>query len=267
MSKFRLSKAMNAVPDDMLQEAMEVKKKGRTGWVIFRAAACLAVVVGLVFAAFGGGSGVVTGPGILAVTAYAADGEPFVVSDSDTVVPFSHRWGPFVNWAPGWPLTLNVPEGELLSENIRFQVTVDGGGYYVGVNGGPSIYPVFSTTMPAQFTVPNNTTIFWSMWYDAASGEHTVHQGKEVYTQIIIYDETHIIGYVVLRFDRFTYGELDAEYYEQLGVPLDEYAQEYQLEVLASVSFPKVDGEYQEISEEYVWQQIAKCHQQDGGRQ
>ncbi len=252
MKKFVLSEALGAVPDDMLQEAMEVKKKSRPGWMIFRAAACLAVVIGLLIAALGGNSGVITGPGLLSITAHAVDGEPFVVSVPDTVVPFSHNWGPFVNWAPGWPLTLSVEDKAYDWESIHFQVTVDGGGYYVGVDGGPSIYPVFSNTMPTQFTVPNNTTIFWSMWYDAASGEHIRYEGDEVYTRIIVYDGEHIIGYMVLLFDRFTYGELDAEYYGQLGLSLEEYADIYQLEVLASVSFPKVDGEYQGVSLEYV---------------
>ena len=50
MSKLVLSKAMGNIPDDMLQEAMEVKKKKPVGWVIFRAAvyaAVLALCIGI----------------------------------------------------------------------------------------------------------------------------------------------------------------------------------------------------------------------------
>ena len=75
MSKYALSKAMGAVPDDLLQEAMEVKKKRRTGWTILRAAACLAVVVGLLIAVMSGGreGEIITMPGAIKVYACDAD--------------------------------------------------------------------------------------------------------------------------------------------------------------------------------------------------
>ena len=44
MKKFVLSEALGAVPDDMLQEAMEVKKRKPVGRVLFRAAAYAAVL-------------------------------------------------------------------------------------------------------------------------------------------------------------------------------------------------------------------------------
>ena len=57
MSKFKLSKAMGAVSDDMLLEAMEEKKQRRIGWSVLRAAACLAVVLWIGAVLFGSGTG------------------------------------------------------------------------------------------------------------------------------------------------------------------------------------------------------------------
>lgn len=259
MSKFMLSNAMGNLPDDILQEAMEVKKHTGHKWLL-RAAACLVLVIGMLFATMRGDNGIVTGNGLLTLTVYATDAEPFITSSVDTAVPFSHIWSNWVNWAPGWPITLSINSEDYQSDDIRFEVIVDGGVYYVGSDGGTSIYPGYSKPMPAEFSVPNNTTIFWSMWYTAEQSEHIQYEGEEVFTKIIIYDGDRIIGYTVLRFDRLTYGELNAEYYEQLGLPLDELASAYRLELLASVSFPKVDGEYQDITLEYVNACIAEIH-------
>ena len=251
MSKFILSKAMGSIPGEMLQEAMTITKNTGRKWII-RAAACLVLVIGLLSATMRGDDGIVTGNGLLTLTVYATNAEAFTTSSVDTVVPFSHIWINWVNWAPGWPITLSINSEDYQSDDIRFEVTVDGGVYYVGRDGGTSIYPGYSKPMPAQFSVPNNTTIFWSMWYTAEQSEHIQYEGEEVFTKIIVYDGDQIIGYTVLRFDRLTYGELDAAYYEQLGLPPDELASAYRLELLASVSFPKVDGEYQDVTLEYV---------------
>jgi hypothetical protein len=251
VSKFILSKAMGSIPDEMLQETMTINKNTGRKWII-RAAACLALVIGLLLTTMRGDNGVITGNGLLSLTVYATNADPFTISSTDTVVPFSHTWQNSVSWAPGWPITLSINSEHYQSNDIRFEVTVDGGVYYVGSDGGTSIYPGYSKPMPAQFSVPNNTTIFWSMWYTAEQSEHIQYEGEGAFTKIIVYDGDQIIGYTVLRFDRLTYGELNAEYYEQLGLPLGELASAYRLELLASVSFPKVDGQYQDVTLEYV---------------
>lgn len=255
MNEYKLSEALGSVPDDLLLEATKVEKRSPVFRRVLRIAACLALVVGLTMAALGlrpTKDGIVTGSGILTVTAYAADQTPFVTKPSETATPFLCRWSGFVNWAPGCPITLNMEEEGFCFEDITFQVTVNGGGCYIGENGGPSIYPGMSKTMPVQFSVPNNTTIFWSQYYDAATGEYEPFQGAYAYITIIIYENSHIVGYAVLRFHHLTYREVNAEFYEELGVPLDLFSGSFQLEMLASVSFPKVDGEYQSITEEYV---------------
>lgn len=257
MSEFVLSDAMNGIPDDMLQEAMQVRKKSRTGWLIFRAAACLAVVIGLLMAAVltDRTEDLVIGPGILSVTAHAADGEAFVVASPGMVTTpeyFSDFWGNGVNWAPGWPFTLSLDGDAYTSDDIHFVVSVEGGGYWIGTNGGTSIYPGCSKKLPSEFTIPNHTTIFWSQWYDAATGEQGFPNCTASYTKIVVYEGEHIIGCAFMRFDRLTYAQAGKEDYGE------EYSVWYRLSELSSVSFPKVNWEYQEITLDHVDAYIAK---------
>ena len=72
MSKFILSNAMGNIPDDMLAEALEVKKNNGRKWII-RAAACAAMVALLIGAMlFGDGTG--EKAPFISVIVYADDG-------------------------------------------------------------------------------------------------------------------------------------------------------------------------------------------------
>lgn len=248
--KRALFDAVTGLEDDLITEAAAPKIRAFPKRML-RIAACLAVIIGLTAAILwpGGGNGITTGPGILAVAVHASEQKPFSVDSPETVVPYSHRWHWPVNWAGGWPITLSVKDAYDSSDNISFHVTVDGGGYYVGNDGGPSLYPGLLDILPAQFTVPNNTTIFWDMTYDAASGEYFLYEGTAVYTTIIVYDGSHIIGYTVLKFSRLTWGELGGD---NNKLSDDSLSNSYQFEMTDSVSFPKVNGEYQNITLEYV---------------
>lgn len=246
-----LSRQLGDLPEDMIAEAMApakiLRRKNLTGRLL-RITACLAVIIGLTVAILwpSGDNGIIAGPGILAVAVHAAEQAPFTVDSPETVVPFSHRWSWPISWTAGWPITLAVKDAYDSSDNISFHVTVDGGGYCVGYDGGDSLLHGFYSQLPAQFTVPNHTTIFWDLTYDAASGERFVYEGTTVYTTIIVYDGSQIIGYSVLKFNRLTLGELGATN------NTDSFSNCYQFEMLDSVSFPKVNGEYQNITLEYV---------------
>ncbi|MGN0999995.1 MAG: hypothetical protein ACI4PO_10620 [Faecousia sp.] len=231
-----VSRQLSFLPENLIEEAMkEASRRQKTLYRVLRAAACLAVVIGILAGIGHWNSGVVTNPGILAVTVYAEDASSTTLSP-DTVLPYSYYWG-MTEWAPGLPITLSVSDADYISENITFQVTVDGGGFYVGVNGGTSIYPGASKPMPARFTIPNHTTIFWSAFSDASGNDDFIRSGQVAYADIIIYDDTEIIGYTVLRLDR--------ESPDSIG---------FAASMLASVSFPAS----QAVTEEYVYAQIEK---------
>ncbi len=270
MSKFTLSKAMGNIPDDMLQEAMEVKKKSRTGWTIFRAAACLAVVVGLVFAAFGGGSGVVTGPGILAVTVYAADETPHTISSPDMVLHKSIYWDVASSASIGCPITLSVSDKYDNLNEITFQVAIDGGGMMTEVENEETGFTPGATYqfMSPQFSVPNDTTIYWTTVHPNTDSEaYQMVNRDAAYVKIIIYNGDIIIGYSVLQLRKMSCSEvidanpewiLTSEHMECTG---EHKINCYRVEMLESVYFPKIEGKHQTVEEEYVCKEIEKAKQ------
>ena len=265
-----LSRQLSFLPDEMVDEAMEVKKKSRSGRFILRAAACLAVVVGLLVAVLSGGSGIVTGPGILAVTVYAADETPFTISSPDTVLHKSIYWDSVVSYAPmfGCPITLSVPDEYACSDNLIFQITVDGGGMLLEQKReGDSALSGAYRYMPAQFTVQNHTTIRWTAFHTlTASDEYSMVNRNTAHVDVVIYDGAEIVGYTVLRFTKMTCSEVieaDSEWIfasEHKECAGEHRINCYRIEMLESFFFPKIEGEYQTIQEEYVRECIAKAH-------
>ena len=265
MSKLILSEAMGNIPDDMLQEAMEVKKQRRIGWSVLRAAACLAVVVGLLLAALGGDGGVVSGSGILAVTVYAADNTPFTIFSPDTVLHNSIYWDGATSASFGCPISLTVSEEYNCLEDITFWITIDGGGMSWEQGGETGASGVAYEIMPAQFVVPNNSTIIWSTFHpNAASDEYSMQHRNTAHVEIVIYDGEIIVGYSVLRLRKMTCSEvieanpewIFASKHKECGE--EHWIDCYRIEMLESVFFPKIEGEFQMIEEEYVCKQIEK---------
>lgn len=261
MSNFVLSKAMGDIPDDLLQEAMEVRKRSSVGWMIFRAAACLAVVIGLIAASWGLRSnrdGIVTSPGILTVTAFAADQTPISITAPDAV-----RHGQFAVVSPllGNPFcnafTLSVPNAVRDGTDIRFVLSFQGGVFRMAGE--------VDQIVPEEVIVGNDATVYWTM-EEAVTEPGTVEHRAVAYVDVIIYDGDSIVGYAVLRLQEITREERtksadkEADRNWPQGGPWNSiYCGDgghqtgiYTIEMLASVYFPKVDGEYQHITEEYV---------------
>ena len=231
------SKQLSFLPDDLVEEAMQ-KAITHPSQHIFRAAACIALVIGLLVCGAAGRKpdpSISPLPGFLTVRVYAADNSSSAVLSLDTVLPHSYYWG-FVNWTAGLPITLSVSEADFVSEQIQFKVTVDGGSCYIGENGGTSIYSGTASLLPAQFTVPNNTTIFWSQFIDANGKADFLASGTVAFIDIIICDGDDVIGYTLLRLDR--------ESPEGIG---------FKVSMVDSVSFAKGVS----VSEQYAREQIA----------
>lgn len=209
-----LSRQLSFLPEDMVEEAMapgkEIRRK-HTWHRVLRVAACLAVILGLLLGVpqlLPGTQDTFSSP--LSVTVYAADLSSAMTLSPDVVLPVDYQWHLGTNWLPGQPITLSVPES-ISSKNITFQVTVDGGGFYVGT--GDKIlckeykdHSLFTSptyqAMAKQFTTPNNTTIFWNPTIGAAEGDAFFKDGTVAYADIIILEGEQIIGYAVLKFDR-----------------------------------------------------------------
>lgn len=242
-------------------------------------AACLALIAALMLhkPTVGPEGGYVSAPGILAVTAYAfEDGNNFTeVPLEYTSSPlFEHGYCPLgLNCVPGHPISFHVPDGE----DMTLDISVNEGhifdwhcdivdGYFV-VRDGDSI-------RAQNVTITEDMTLYWRNFYDdPVTGESSAffpfkgydnivntdpktgevsavfHNGtrmENIYIDIIIRSGEHITGYAVIHMKPY-------------------YDGAFQSVVIESVSYPQVDGEYQDIPQEYVDAQIrnAKLNNQD----
>lgn len=267
MDAYKLTKALEDIPDDLLQEAAEVRKKRSPTGMLLRVAACFAVVIGLLIATLSGVGNVITGPGILAVTVYAADETPFTISSPDTVIHNDIYWDAVVSSSMGCPITLSVSDEYGYSKEIVFQISIDGGGMLAEEQGGDTFTPgMVYRYMPPQFTVPNHTDIYWTTTHpNTESNEYSMAYRNTSHIEIVIYDGQEIIGYTLLRLSKMSCSEviranpgwmLASDHAE---CTVDHMVNCYRIEMLESVCFPKVDGEYQNVTEEYIQERFERA--------
>lgn len=234
MSGKALSEALCALPEDMLAEAMEPAKKRSVPWL--RIAACFAVIVGLLFGIAPAGDGIVTAPGILTVEVRAVDDtnkDGFVSIPLQTgVTPSGYSWSVAQSFLPGLPIYFNLDAEEFPSQDIRFTVIAEAGVYIDWPDGNPQ----YMKELPSQFELPNSSWVYWRSEFDLSYLEE---EYEHIYSSIIIYCEDCIVGYAVLRFDRL----------ENKGLA-------YSATLVESVCFPKQNGNYQNVTYEYVFERI-----------
>ena len=264
-----ISLALNEVPDEMLKNAMGVyerKKKERHIWK--RAIACAAVLAIVLTAILWPAQeeNYITAPGLLTVRAYALDGEE--ISDVNSTVltegielPLSYNWAPNINVVPGLPLNLSLDESGFEGMNITFEVTVSDGSFRQKwpVDFSKSEYEAQKGKyLGTQFTVKNDHTIYWLPWVwkeNKAKKEFVLqdtYADYGAYVDIIIRADDLIIGYAVVEIYAVNEILVTPEGYK--------IASPYSARILEIISFPKVDGEFQNVSESYVEGAIAKAH-------
>lgn len=252
MKKLILSEALGAVPDDMLQEAMEVKKRKPVGKVLFRAAACLAVVVGLLLASMGGGTDEPTAmPGILKAYAYEVREQKNVdftgleeyIFVENQIKPGQNMWNPLTNYELA--ITPVVDEEELQDYTITFDVSTKHG-LLVGNYHNREKYKTYADAeMGKQATIDNGETLYWEGYepcLDGTARRKAVDPGDDtIYVDLIIKADENIIGYAIFAI-----------------VPVEGWdGNAYTGMLVHSVYYPMVDGQFQAINEAFVWQEIA----------
>ena len=133
-----LSRQLDFLPDQMVQEAMEVKKRKPVGKALFRAAACLAVVVGLLLAALGGDGerDIISMPG--AIKVYACDADD--VTSWEEKAQYELQAGVDTSLAyyipaasitsKGLVLTFEMEQGMFGNTPLCFEVFVNKGTFY-----------------------------------------------------------------------------------------------------------------------------------------
>ena len=160
----------------------------------------------------------------------------------------NESWSLVSGMFSGLPLKLNIQHEDFPSDLIQYSVHCSIGRYRDRFN--PNWFD-------KEFTVNNNSLICWtSLHVDFEDPEQvTFHDYGDgaadyhiVFTDIVIRCEGHIVGYAVICFDRNAYITED-----------DPNPQIYELHLMDAFLFPKRDGEYQDIPEEYVRECITRA--------
>ena len=233
MNTKKFSEAMGEIDDKYVEEAIRYratkKAKGLSSkWIkrgAIAACLCVALVAGVLFKT--SAPDVVIAPGFLTVTAYAASSGEEITMQEGIELPTDYKWSLAMSSRPGLPLKLSVTE----YDDLSFEVSVDGGTLLLW-EGNKITY------LGSSFNTGNDTTVYWTNLSQTGENDFERYMGTTAYINIVIHEEENIVGYAVV--------EISTNDLE------NEPAQTYSIKLLKSISFPKVNGEYQKITAEYV---------------
>lgn len=171
-----------------------------------------------------------------------------VALEEGVEMPYEYGWSVALNWYPGVPIRLTMPENEFEGAQITFEVSVNGGEF---LRKKYTISDAGSEYLGQNFFVGNNQTICWRFLvtdprlydraYEGAQYEAPMRylDGK-AYADIVIWADGNIVGCMTVMF-----------YADDLSIPLGspEYAKcRYYAKLMGSIICPKQDGEYQNVS-------------------
>lgn len=150
------------------------------------------------------------------------------------LLPREADWTMAINVVPGLPLELSYPD-----EYVNFTVRTSDGVLRSNINGESKFYG-------KEVELPNNSTIYWNNLSN--NNENVLLFNITSYLDIIIRSNEHIVGYAVIKI-----------------YPITEFKQGhvYSAKMLKSVSFPKVDGEHQNISLDFIESEILNIKSKD----
>ncbi len=279
MKKYKMAEALNGISDELLLEAAQMtKKRSNPAGKLLRVAAIAAAVAILITAValWPADENYVTGPGVLVVRAYAAGTEEFteensIVLEEGITLPPKYAFDNGISLVNnGMSLLLSIPEDAYKGMAVSFECVLSDGAFeqdLLTICEGLSkedrlliledSYLFWSKAyLGDHFTAENNQRMYWVPYtktFDHDNREYEnagTFMGEQAFADIIIRADDYIVGYAVIEF----YG--DAETFSKNGVYSRYYAR-----MLKIVSFPQVDGRYQNVSEHYVNEQFQWIHE------
>ena len=274
MSKFMLSNAMGNIPDDMLMEAMEVKKHTGRKWIL-RVAACAAVLAILLTALlWPSEENYITGPGLIKVYAHEIDEAGNVSIDSVVLeegVEFTSTvvYDPTKSYRQHFPFSFMLDEDIYPGMDITMEVSTNAGIFYKNdpydpnMPALPAILQIFGNYYGQHFTVGIDKKLYWEPeGFDYAYMAEQIQNGNldfnnaykahdyvinPSFIDVIFRADKHIVGYCVIAIREINEND-------------DHPDREFSFELLTIVNFPEVDGRFQRVSEKYVKEQIESIH-------
>lgn len=252
MNKQELKGAFSRIhaSEELVKEVISVEHEQKTTWNVRRtlwrvaavAAALAILVTALVFWPTGSSPeepGIIAVPGVMKVYACALEEtdekelEEYELTDAvdsykSVLVPYSNSMGEAI------PFVFRIPDDYYGDAEIAVYVSVEYGWMYEDGN--------IENGVKKELSVSNEEMIRWTHGSMSEAIEKFGHGGR-FYADIIIYADDQIVGY----------GIIDFVFYNPEGEGL---LPSFVTNGFMTVSFPLVDGEYQDVSEEYVWKQI-----------
>lgn len=250
MSGKELSMALGDISDEKLQDALDVYKQKRKTRNIWLRATSVAAALALILTAFfapGSDDGIVTAPGVLKVYAHDLSANPeneivlYELKEGGGIHP-QCGWTYIMNMAYGLPLTFRLEEEEFADCELRFDISVNDGFFYgsiskYAIEGVPWTESAFLGT---DFFIENGEVIYWA---EEPSPSRPLFK-KPIYVDVVVKANGNIIGYTVIEILRKRGGEFNQEFFVA--------------QMNKTVLFPKVNGEFQNITEEYIAKKISQ---------
>jgi hypothetical protein len=237
-------------------------------------AAMLALLMGTVYFWPASEENYITAPGLITVRAHEVDDtgnatiESVVLEQGVKFTP-EYIFNPGANYQPSFPISFDVQHELYQGMQISFEVNTNAGIFEKHLPGDLShvdkslteqyLYYYFGQ----HFTVDADTTIYWKplafdyeyMRVQFEKGNNDLSQTYRelpypegpVYVDIIIRAANHIVGYCVIEIT------VDSAV---TGV----YANVFSFEIVSMISFPQVNGQWQNVTDQYVYNQIQKTH-------
>ena len=238
MSGKDLSEAMGGIADEKIESAIHAyEKKGTRRNVWFRVAAVaamLAIVLTVTLWPRRTASGeIITAPGIMKVYGYDWEENQDVDVLKKYELTSKEDYFRMIYYAPlsaniRSTFTFEVPEEYFADAEVTFDISCE--------------YKEFCDNT----TVDNGKEIVFDSW-DMGKPLRAIREevgNGDFYLDIVIRADGNVVGYGVIAFCFYKDGQACKAYW------------------FDTVCFPLVDGQYQDVSEEYVWEQIANCKQE-----
>lgn len=265
-----LSEALGGVAEDKIEAAANVATKSRRHiWV--RVAACAAVLAILLTTLLWPGQPktengqIVAMPGVLKAYACAVEenAHPEQLKDYEltqgAVNLATNVWNPQCSIVTGIPVLLWIQEPELSEHEITFQLRTNYGELYDrtyvsrDVFHDPNAMVVNKDAFLGKQTTLHNKALFYWEGYellDMCEGRtigDVMDEIGPVYVEVIIRADEAIIGYAV--FEMYS---------------MDDKEPAFMVRLKANTFYPKVDGQFQNVTEDYVCKAMEESKHKKG---
>jgi len=249
---------------------------------ILRRIAAIAAVIAILMTAllWPSEENYITGPGVLVVRAHGVDDAGNATIKSDVLelgVQFlpDYVYNPQMSYRRDFPISFSLGEDMYPGMDVTLEINTNTGIFY------KNIFHDFSFNHPSEavqtihnyygqnFSINIDKTIYWQAFgFDYNYFKEQVKLGNEDFSQIykpftqpqnpsfidvIIKANDLIVGYCIIEVREIN-GKTGSE------------ARNFSFELVSTVSFPQVDGYWQNVTHKYVEEQINNIHKERGAK-